>query len=47
MVEVHLSNVDAREDFRRRSVIAPVCCGSIAGFGRDSYRLALDYLINR
>jgi len=42
VIEVHLSNPQARESFRRRSLISGVCAGSISGFGALSYRLALD-----
>jgi 3-dehydroquinate dehydratase-2 len=44
VVEVHLSNVQGRERFRRRSLIAPVCAGSISGFGWHSYALGLHAL---
>lgn len=44
-VEVHLSNPDAREPFRRRSRVARACLGRVAGFGPDSYELALDGLV--
>jgi 3-dehydroquinate dehydratase II len=44
VIEVHLSNTQARESFRRRSLIAGVCLGSIAGFGWRSYALALQAL---
>ena len=46
-VEVHLSNTASREEFRHHSYIAPVCAGVIAGFGKDSYLLALRALVSR
>ena len=47
VVEVHISNIHRREEFRRRSVIAPVVMGQIAGFGADSYLAALEIVIRR
>jgi len=45
VIEVHISNVDAREDFRRISMIGPVCLGSISGFGLNTYNLAIEYFL--
>lgn len=45
VIEVHISNVHSREEIRRRSLISGVCRGVIAGFGMDSYRLAIEALI--
>jgi len=47
LVEVHLSNPNAREEFRHTSVISGVASGTIAGFGTDSYRLALEAIAAR
>ena len=45
VVEVHISNIYSREPFRHKSLLSPVCKGIIAGFGLDSYRLALLSLL--
>ena len=45
VVEVHISSILAREEFRHVSMIAPVSRGTIMGFGMESYRLALDYFV--
>lgn len=42
VVEVHMSNVHAREEFRRQSVLTPVCRGEVLGFGKNSYVLAAE-----
>jgi 3-dehydroquinate dehydratase-2 len=44
VMEIHISDISKREPFRRISVIHPVCCGQVAGFGLDSYRLGTEQL---
>lgn len=46
VIEVHISNVHTREEFRHKSYISAVCKGVIAGFGLDSYRLAIEHFLN-
>lgn len=45
-IEVHLSNVYSREEFRHKSVISDICIGKITGFGSEGYKMALQYLSN-
>ena len=45
VIEVHISNIHSRESFRHTSMIAAACLGSIAGFGMDSYRLAVEAIL--
>ncbi len=44
-VEVHLSHIDGREEFRRQSHVAPACVGRVSGFGAESYMLGLDGIV--
>lgn len=45
-VEIHMTNIHGREDFRHKSIIAPVCMAQISGFGFDSYKLGLKGLVD-
>ena len=45
-VEIHMTNIHSREDFRKKSLIAPVCIGQISGFGKNSYVLGLKGLVD-
>lgn len=47
VIEVHISNVHKREEFRHHSFLSCACEGVICGFGMDSYRLAVDYLVHK
>ena len=47
VIEIHISNVSAREEFRHASLIGATCVGTIAGFGLDSYRLGIEAMLNR
>ena len=47
VVELHISNIFQREDYRHISLIAPACKGSITGFGLDSYRLAIESFVSK
>ena len=46
-IEIHLSNIYRRDEFRRKSVLSRACQGMIAGFGKDSYRLGIDFIASK
>jgi 3-dehydroquinate dehydratase II len=47
VVEIHISNILTRENFRHESIIGPVCVGTIMGFGLDSYRLGIESFLEK
>jgi 3-dehydroquinate dehydratase-2 len=47
VIEVHVSNIYSREEFRQKSLLSPFCFSSLVGFGLDGYRLALNHIISR
>ena len=47
VIEVHISNIYTREEFRHNSIISPVCVGVISGFGVDSYFMAMNYILSK
>jgi 3-dehydroquinate dehydratase II len=46
VIEVHISNIHNREEFRHKSFISPACKGSVIGLGFDSYRLAIEHIVH-
>ncbi|SHE48107.1 type II 3-dehydroquinate dehydratase [Dysgonomonas macrotermitis] len=46
VIEVHISNIHTREEFRHKSMIAPACKGAVVGLGLESYRLAIEFFVN-
>lgn len=47
VIEVHISNIYSREEFRKKSLLSPYCLGSIVGLGLNGYKLALEHIINK
>ena len=47
VIEVHISNIYSREDFRKKSLLSPYCLGAIVGLGLNGYKLALEHIINK
>ena len=47
VIEVHISNIYSREEFRKKSLLSPYCLGAIVGLGLNGYKLALEHIINK